>query len=131
MKALLAAVTSLGVMCSFVGTAIADVSISIRFGSSPSYNSYRSYRSYRSNIYQPTYPSVPYQNNHYDHFDRYNRNINSSVIVPNLYPSSSYYRNSWNYAVPTIIHRSNSFERHYSNHQGDRYIIEKRIIRIR
>lgn len=139
MKALILAVSAVGVMSSFTGSAIADVSINIRFGASPSYDS--SHNFYRTNIQQPIYPSVPYyQNNH----DRYNRNINSSVIVREVYPSSSYNSNSWNYTVPqTIIQRSIWSDRRYNsyhgnqnsnqnfNQSGNHYIIKQRIIRVR
>lgn len=113
MKAIIAAIAALTTMGSFAGSAIAQVSFSIRFGSSPTY---------RSNIYQGIRPRVPFYQNNYE---RYQRNPNSSVIVREVYP------NSWNSVVPrTIIRRSNIYERHYDNF-GDRYIVEKRIIRVR
>ncbi len=111
MKVIIAAIAALSAISAFTGSAIADVSINLSFGSSPSY---RRYNSYRSNVYQNVYPRVPhYQNNYYD---RYNRNVNSSVIVREVYPSS--YRNSW-------------YQQHRDSYQADRYIIEKRIIRVR
>ncbi len=119
MKAIIAAIAALTAMGSFAGSAIAQVSFSIRFGSSPTY---------RSNIYQGIRPRVPFYQNNYE---RYQRHPNSSVIVREVYPSSAHYGNSWNNVVPrTIIRRSNIYERHYDNY-GDRYIVEKRIIRVR
>ena len=137
MKVIIAAIAALGALGSFAGSAMADISINIRFGSSPSYNSYGNYDSYRSNVYQPVYPR--HQNN-YDRYNSYNRNVNSSVIVREVYPSSSYYGNSWNRTVvPTYIVPSNhpystirsTVYNPYNVDLGDRYIIEKHIIWMR
>ncbi len=145
MKVIVAAIAALGAISSFTGAAIADVSISIQFGSSPSDNIYRSYDSYRSNVYQSVYP-VPYYQNNYDqnNYDRYNnpynRNVNSSVIVREVYPSSSYYGNSWNHPVtPSYVIPSNhpysnirsTVYNPYNVDLGDRYVIQERIIRVR
>ncbi len=120
MKIVLAVIAALGTIGAFSESAIADVSISIRFGSSPTYSSYR------SNVWS-TYPNVPYHPNNYDHHHR----NNSSVIVRKVYPASPYYRSNWNYIVPsTVIRRSNIYEHHYNNY-GDRYIIQRSFIRIR
>ncbi len=120
MKTILAAIAVLGTMGAFSGSAIADVSISIRFGSSPTYSSYR------SNVW--SYPSAPYYSNNYD---RHHRNNNSSVIVREVYPASPYYGSNWNYIVPsTVIRRSNIYEHRYNNY-GDRYIIQRSFIRTR
>ena len=128
MKTLIAAIAALGAMSTFVGSALADVSINIRFGSTPTYRNYDSYRnSYRSNPYRQAYPNYP---NNYG----YNRNVNSSVIVPEVYPSSSY-GNFWNRGVvprqnPYSTIRSTVYDP-FNVYRGDRYIVEKRIIRVR
>jgi len=136
MKVIIATIAALGAISSSTGAAIADVSISIRFGSSPSYPTYGSYDSYRSSIYQSVYPVPYYQNN----YDRYNRDVNSSVIVREVYPSSSYYGNSWNYPVaPSYVIPANqpystirsTVYNPYNVDLGDRYIIQERIIRVR
>jgi hypothetical protein len=115
MKVIIAMIAALGVVSSFTGSAIAEVSINLRFGSSPTYRS----NVYPSNVYRPTYPSHSnYQKPHY-----YRRQANPAFIVREVYPSSSYYGNTWNY--------SNSAQGRYSHDQGDRYIIEKRFIRVR
>ena len=136
MKVIIATIAALGAISSFTGAAIADVSISIHFGSNPSHNTYRTYDSYPSNVYQSAYPVPYYQNN----YDRYNRNVNSSVVVREVYPSSSYYGNSWNYSVapsyaipanqPYSTIRSTVYNP-YNVDLGDRYIIQERIIRVR
>lgn len=136
MKVIIATIAALGAISSFTGAAIADVSINIQFGSSPSYPTYGSYDSYRSSIYQSVYPVPYYQNN----YDRYNRDVNSSVIVREVYPSSSYYGNSWNYSVaPSYVIPANhpystirsTVYNPYNVDLGDRYIIQERIIRVR
>ena len=136
MKVIIATIAALGAIRSFTGAALADVSISIRFGSSPSYPTYGSYDSYRSSVYQSVYPVPYYQNNH----DRYNRNVNSSVVVREVYPASSYYGNSWNYSVaPSYVIPANqpystirsTVYNPYNVDLGDRYIIQERIIRVR
>ncbi len=109
MKAIIAAIAAIGSISTFAGAAMADVSINLRFGSTPSY---RSYESYHTNVYRQVYPSYP---NYYEH---YNHNVNSSVVVREVYPSNYYYGNRW------YEHRRNSY-------QGDRYIVEKRIIYVR
>jgi hypothetical protein len=134
MKAIIAVIAALGAISSFAGAAIADVSISINLGSSPSY---RGYSSYRPKIYQHSYsyPVTTYSHNNYSHnnYDRYNRNVNSTFVVRDVYPVTSYHDNSWNYAVPMqrSVYRANFPERSYNKYQGDRYIVEKRIIRVR
>lgn len=148
MKVIIAAIAALGAISSFTGAAIADVSISIRFGSSPSHNTYRSYDSYRSSVYQSVYP-VHYDQNSYDrynhlHNNQHNRHVNSSVIVREVYPSSSYYGNSWgnswnysvapNYVIPANHPYSTIRSTVYNPYNvdlGDRYIIQERVIRVR
>lgn len=118
MKLPIAAIASLGALTTFTGSAIADVSISIRFGSSPSFNSYRnnrSYRTYRSNIYQPINPHSNFE---------YGRRRNAGIFVQQVLPRLNrgfYNRNSNN----QFIHNP------YNSNLGDRYIIEKRVIRVR
>ena len=120
MKIVLALIASLVTIGAFAGSAIADLSISIRFGSSPSHSSYR------SNFHRLP-PIVPaYSKNH----EHYHHNNNSPVIVREVYPTSPYYSN-WNYIVPsTVIRRSNFYEHRYNNY-GDRYIIQRSFIRTR
>jgi hypothetical protein len=152
MKVIMTAIATLGAMTTFAGSAFADVSISIRFGSSPSTNTYRTYDSYRSN-YQRTY-SNPYYQNYRQH-----RNVNSGVIVREIVPSHNYGK-TWNYpSAPTVIYSPNfptanqsvynpynanlggynnyptanpsMIYNPYNVNLGDRYIVEQRIIRIR
>ncbi len=113
MKTLITAIATLGAMTTFAGSAFADVSFSIRFGSSPSVNNYRTYDSYRSNIYRPTYQDPYYRSNHYN-------NNRSRVIIRKTIPNYNY-GNSVNY--PTNFPNNSRL--------GDRYIVEKRFIRVR
>ncbi|PZO40630.1 MAG: hypothetical protein DCF19_12140 [Pseudanabaena frigida] len=123
MKAIIAAIAALGAMSSFVGSAMADVSINLRFGSTPTY---RNYDYYRSNVYRQVYPN---------NYDRYNRNVNSTVIVREAYPSSSYYGNYWNRRStvynPYNVDLGNRFINNPYNNSGNRFIVEQRIIRVR
>lgn len=144
MKAIITAIATLGAMTTFAGSAFADVSLTIRFGSSPSVNTYRTYDSYRSTIYRPTYQDPYYRSNrHY--------NNRSRVIIRETVPNYNY-GNSWGYSttpsgiypvnVPAItapnwIYPVNvpattgSVYNPYNSNLGDRYIIEQRIIRVR
>ncbi|TYQ23868.1 hypothetical protein [Pseudanabaena sp. UWO310] len=123
MKLLIAAIASLGAMGTWVSSAMADVSINIRLGSSPSYRSHTSYSGYNS---------VPYYQERYEYHNWHN---NGSVIVKEVYPSSpSYYGNSrYRINSPTVIYsnRSNNYDWQYNHDRGEQYIIEKRIIRVR
>lgn len=120
MKTLLAAIAVIGTMSSFAGNAIAEVSFTIRFGSSPQV---KTYRTYRSNVYSP--PVVPYyQNRGYSNYNNYD---NSRVIVREVYPQVNL-GNSRNYST---IPSHNHYYRSYKNNGGERYIVEKRIIRVR
>lgn len=132
MKVIMMAIATLGAMTTFGGSALADVSISIRFGSSPSVNTYRTYDSYRSNVRQPVYHN-PYNQNYYNR-DYYRPNTRSRVIVRE-FVSVPNYGSSWNY--PTTIPRNypTSTQSVYNPYNvdldGSRYIIEKRYIRVR
>jgi len=137
MKVIIALIATFGAMSSYVGSAIADVSISINFGSRPSYSSPNYYNPYPTNVY-PTnvYRSNIYRSNVYrspsvvhspSHNSYYNRNFNSGVKnsgikVREVYPSR-------------VIYSPNVSDRFYNSYRsdqyGDRYIIEKRIIRVR
>jgi len=104
MKAIIAAIAAIGAMSSLVGSANADVSINLRFGSSPSYRSYpERYRNYR------------------------HHNNNSRVIVREVYPATTIVREVY---PATVIYSSKPFERRYNSSQddrcGDRYIVENR-----
>jgi hypothetical protein len=152
MKVIMTAIATLGAITTFAGSAFADVTINIRFGSSPSSNTYRTYDSYNSN-HQHTYHNPYYQN--YNH----HQNVNSKVIVREIVPSHNY-GNSWNYpSAPSVVYPANFPAANqsvynpynvnlggYSNYPtsnpsmiynphnvnlGDRYIVEQRIIRIR
>ncbi len=149
MKVIMTAIATLGAMTTFAGSALADVSISIRFGSSPSTNTYRTYDSYRSHTHQPIYHN-PYHRN-YEH----QHNVNSRVIVREIVPNHNY-GNSWNYpsahrvtypaANQSVYNPYNVNLGGYSSYPttnpsmiynphnvnlGDLYIVEQRIIRIR
>ena len=114
MKVIIAAIALIGAMSSLVGSANADVSISLRFGSSPSYRSYpERYRNYR------------------------HHNNNSRVIVREVYPATTIIREVYPATTiirevypATVIYPSTPFERRYNSSQddryGDRYIVEKR-----
>ncbi|NUN66570.1 hypothetical protein HCU40_17835 [Pseudanabaena biceps] len=129
MKLLTATIAMLGAMTTFTNSAIAEISIDIRFGSNPTVNSYRSYRSYPANIYQPRVTR--------DNFYRsYNRN--SGVIFQETSPQfnrtnrSFHNRNSVNtrYTYPSGFSGTNQFIYNpYNSNLGDRYIVEQRIIR--
>jgi hypothetical protein len=133
MKIIMTAIAALGAMTTFVGSAFADVSFTIRFGSSPSVTTYRTYDSYRSNIYQPTYQDPYYRYNHH-------HNDHSRVIVREIVPNYNY-GNSWNYPnvpvnVPNVNYPANfptrgSVYNPYNYNLGDRYIVEQRFIRVR
>jgi hypothetical protein len=131
MKLMIATIAALGAMTTFTSSAIANVSISIRFGSSPSFNSYRNNRThntYRSNIYQPINP----RNSFYR-----SRNRGSVVFVPrdsSRVNHDFYNRNSVvpNFGYPSSFSGTNQFIHNpYNSNLGDRYIVEKRIIRVR
>ncbi|MBD2177881.1 hypothetical protein H6F42_13255 [Pseudanabaena sp. FACHB-1998] len=124
MKTLLASIAAIGTMSAFAGSAIAEVSFNIRFGSSPEVKTYRTYRSYRSNVFNS--PAIPYyQQRSYRNYD--NNYGNSRVIVREVYPQVNY-GNSWNYST---IPGPNYYYRSPRNNGGERYIVEKRIIRVR
>ena len=155
MKLIMTAIATLGAITTAIttvtGSALADVSISIRFGSSP--NTYRTYDSYRSHTRQPVYHNPYYRNHGYQH------NVNSRVIVREIVPSHNY-GNSWNYpSAHRVTHPANfpaanqsvynpynvnlggysgypttnpsMIHNPYNVNLGDRYIVEQRIIRIR
>jgi hypothetical protein len=131
MKLIMTAIATLGAMTTFAGSALADVSINIRFGSSPSTNTYRTYDSYRSNTHQPVYYN-PYYRNHrnYDH----QHNVNSRVIVREIVPSHNY-GNSWNYpTAPSVVYpavNQSVYNPYNVNLGGYGYIVEQRLIRVR
>jgi hypothetical protein len=102
MKLIMTAIATLGAMTTFAGSALADVTISIRFGSSPSTNTYRTYDSYNSNIRHHTYHN-PYHQNYNHH-----QNVNSGVIVREIFPSQNY-GNSWNSTAPSVVYPANNF----------------------
>jgi hypothetical protein len=131
MKAIIAAIAAIGAMSASVGSAFADVSISINFGSRPAYSSPNYYKTYRTNTYRTNvyrYPSVV----HSPTYNNYNSGFNSGITnfgsinfgsrLRGVYPSRS-------------IYSTNLSNRHYNSYRsdqyGDRYIIEKRIIRVR
>lgn len=155
MKLIMTAIATLGAITTFAGSALADVSISIRFGSSPSTNTYRTYDSYRSHTRQPIYHNPYHQHRNYDR----HHNVNSRVIVREIVPSQNY-GNSWNYpTAPSVVYPANfpaanqsvynpynvnlggysnypttnpsMIHNPYNVNLGDRYIVEQRIIRIR
>ena len=152
MKIIMTAIATLGAITTFAGSALADVTINIRFGSSPSSNTYRTNDSYNSNR-QYTYHNPYHQNYHHHH------NVNSRVIVREIVPSHNY-GNSWNYpsthrvTYPANLPATNQsvynpynvnlggysgyptsnpsmIYNPYNSNLGDRYIVEKRVIRIR
>lgn len=148
MKLIMTAIATLGAMTTFAGSALADVTISIRFGSSPSSHTYRTYDSSHSN-YQHTYHNPYYQN--YNH----HQNGNSRVIVREIYPSQNY-GNSWNYpTAPSVVYpavnqsvynpynvnlggysgypqtNQSIYNPYNVNLGGYGYIVEQRIIRVR
>jgi len=128
MKVIMTAIATIGAMTTFVGSAFADVSISIRFGSSPSVKTYRTYESYRSHVRQPVYHH-PYNQNYYNR--NYRHNTNSRVIVREVLPN---YGSSWNYpTVPRNYPTSTQsvYNPYNVDLNGSRYIIEKRYIRMR
>ncbi|PZU97866.1 MAG: hypothetical protein DCE90_05040 [Pseudanabaena sp.] len=133
MKLPIAAIAALGALTTFTGSAIANVSISIRFGSSPSFNSYRSNRSYnpyRSNIYQPNIyqPIVPHDNFYHG------RNRSSGAFVQRVVPrlNRGFYNRNSVISYPSSFPANNQFIHNpYNSNLGDRYIVEKRIIRVR
>jgi hypothetical protein len=130
MKVIMTAIATLGAMTTCVGSAFADVSISIRFGSSPSVNTYRTYDSYPSNVHQPIYHN-PYNQNYYNR-DYYRHNTNSRVIVREVVPN---YGSAWNNypTVPRSYPTSTQpvYNPYNVDLDGSRYIIEKRYIRVR
>lgn len=120
MKTLLAAIAAIGTMSACAGSAIAQISINIRLGSS---HEVKTYRTYRSNVYSA--PFVPYYQHH--GYSNYNKYGNSRVIVREVYPTVRY-GNSWNYSSTPSL---NNYYRTYRDNGGERYIVEKRIIRVR
>lgn len=121
MKAIIAAIAAIGAMSSLVGSANADVSISINFGSRPAYSAPNYYKTYRTNVYR--YPSIV----HSPIYNNYNRGFNSGIRnsgikVREVYPSR-------------IIYSTNGTGQRYNSYRsdqyGDRYIVEKRVIRVR
>ncbi|MBD2317969.1 hypothetical protein [Phormidium tenue] len=129
MKVIMTAIAALGSMTTFGGSAFADVSISIRFGSSPSVNTYRTYDSYRSNVRQPVYHNS-YNQNYYNR-DYYRPNTRSRVIVREVVPN---YGRAWNYStIPRNYPTSTQsvYNPYNVDLDGSRYIIEKRYIRVR
>ena len=131
MKAIIAAIAAIGAMSASVGSAFADVSISINFGSRPAYSSPNYYKTYRTNTYRTNvyrYPSIV----HSPTYNNYNRGFNSGITnhgsinsgsrLREVYPSRSIY------STNISNRRYNSYR---SDQYGDRYIIEKRIIRVR
>ncbi|MEA5480114.1 hypothetical protein VB774_20995 [Pseudanabaena galeata UHCC 0370] len=128
MKVIMTAIATIGAMTTFVGSAFADVSISIRFGSSPSLNHYRTYNSYRSNVRQPIYHH-PYKQNYFNRDSR--ANTRSRVIVREVVPN---YGRAWNYStIPRNYPTSTQsvYNPYNVDLDGSRYIIEKRYIRVR
>jgi hypothetical protein len=153
MKVIMTAIAMLGATTTSAGSALADVTINIRFGSSPSTNTYRTYDSYRSNPHQPIYHNPYYQN--YNHHQK----VHSGVIVREIIPSHNY-GNYRNYpTAPSVVYPANfpaanqsvynpynvnlggyngypttnpsMIYNPYNSNLGDRYIVEQRIIRIR
>jgi len=89
MKIIMTAIAAIGAMTTFVGTAIADVSISIRFGSTPSVTTHRTYRSYGSPIRQTTYYNYnPYNYNPYNHYS--NRSNYKIWNHPTRFPATTH-----------------------------------------
>jgi hypothetical protein len=146
MKTLITAIATLGAITTFAGSAFADVSFSIRFGSSPSANTYRNYDSYRSNIYQPTYQDPYYHHHHYNNRSRVtirevvpNYNYGNSVTYPTNFPTTGSVYNPYNSNIgnpyqlgyPANFPTTGSVYNPYNSNLGDRYIIEQRIIRVR
>jgi hypothetical protein len=76
MKLIMTAIAMLGAMTTFAGSALADVTISITFGPSPSTNTYRTYDSYNSNIRHHTYHNNSYHQNYNHH-----QNVDSGVMA--------------------------------------------------
>ena len=124
MKVIIAAIALIGAMSSLVGSANADVSISLRFGSSPSYRSYperyRNYRHHNNNsrvIVREVYPATTIIREVYP----------AGTIVREVYPAGTIVREVY---PATVIYPSTPFERRYNSSQddryGDRYIVEKR-----
>ena len=124
MKVIIAAIALIGAMSSLVGSANADVSISLRFGSSPSYRSYperyRNYRHHNNNsrvIVREVYPATTIIREVYP----------AGTIVREVYPAGTIVREVY---PATVIYPSTPFERRYNSSQddryGDRYIVENR-----
>ncbi len=116
MKIIIAAIAAIGAMSASVGSAFADVSITINFGSRPAYSAPNYYKTYRTNVYR--YPNIV----HSPTYNNYNRGFNSGIRLREVYPSRSIY------STNLSNRRYNSYR---SDQYGDRYIIEKRIIRVR
>ena len=109
MKIIMTAIAAIGAMTTFVGSAIADVSINIRFGSTPSVTSYRrTYESYHSPLRQPIYT------NSYRH-----QTYRSRVIMPDLSPSHNHGLTNYSNYNP------------YNSRFRDRYSNNGFVIRIR
>lgn len=128
MKIIMTAIATLGAMTTFAGSALADITINIRFGSSPSSNIYRTYDSY--NYHQHSYHNPYYQNYNHD------QNVNPSVVYPANFPAANqsvynpYNVNLGGYSSYPTTNQSMIYNP-YNVNLGDRYIIEQRIIRIR
>ena len=134
MKVIIAAIALIGAMSSLVGSANADVSISLRFGSSPSYRSYperyRNYRHHNNNsrvIVREVYPATTIIREVYPAGTIVREVYPAGTIVREVYPAGTIVREVY---PATVIYPSTPFERRYNSSQddryGDRYIVEKR-----
>lgn len=97
MKIIISALTLLGAATTFVSSAVADVSINIRFGSSPSFNrSYNPYRAttIRKSIYFNNYPTRYYHTYQNGFNNGFHRNIGSRRFIHQVVPNYNY-GNSW------------------------------------
>ncbi|MBD2186772.1 hypothetical protein [Pseudanabaena mucicola] len=100
MKIMISALTLLGAATTFVSSALADVSINIRFGSSPSFN--RIYNPYRVNTRKPVYFNnypTRYNRTYQNGFNNgFQRNIGSRRVIHQVVPNYNY-SNSWNQPI--------------------------------
>ncbi|MEI6328388.1 MAG: hypothetical protein WCP16_04095 [Pseudanabaena sp. ELA645] len=141
MKVIIAAIAALGAMNSFMGSAIADVSISINFGSRPAYSSPNYYNPYRTNVYRGNVYSSPSIVHSPTYNGYYNRNFNSVIpnsVIPNSVIPNSVIPNSVikvREVYPSrVIYSTNLSDRRYNSYRsdqyvdqyGDRYIVENR-----
>ena len=130
MKVIIAAIAAIGAMSSLVGSANADVSISIRFGSSSSYRSYpERYRNYRHHNYnsrviiREVYPATTTVREVYPATTIVREAYPATTIVREIYPATTIVREVY---PARVIYPSTPFERRYKSSQDDRYIVENR-----